>query len=381
MSDQTPAAHPSHLAQIGGQKPVKPATFPCFALAPWAIVVPFLALAAIALGKPASIAMAVLIAVVLGAAIMAAVYHAEVIAHRVGEPFGTLILAFAVTVIETSLIVSIMLSEGVGAQALARDTVFAAVMITINGIVGVCLLLGGGRHHEQGYTQSGVNHGLAILATLSVLTLVMPNFTTSEMGPFYNDKQLIFVAVDALMLYGTFVVAQTIRHRDHFLYPEEADGTHDTVPPAKAVAAGVMLVVALVAVVLLAKALSPSIEAGVAAIGAPPATVGIIIAALVLAPESLAALSAARANRVQTSLNLAIGSALATIGLTIPAVAIASMYMGLDLELGLSFKSIALLGLTLLVATMTLSTGRTTLVQGMVHLVIFSTYLFTTLVP
>lgn len=355
--------------------------FPCFALARWTIVVPFLALAAIALGKPGSIPMAVLIAVVLGAAIMAAVYHAEVIAHRVGEPFGTLILAFAVTVIETSLIVSIMLSEGIGAQALARDTVFAAVMITINGIVGVCLLLGGGRHHEQGYTQSGVNHGLAILATLSILTLVLPNFTTSQTGPFYNDKQLIFVAVDALMLYATFVVAQTIRHRDHFLYPEENDGNHETVPAAKAIAAGVMLLVALVAVVMLAKALSPSIEAGVAAIGAPPATVGIIIAALVLAPESLAALGAARANRVQTSLNLAIGSALATIGLTIPAVAIASLWMGLDLELGLSLKSIALLGLTLLVATMTLSTGRTTLVQGMVHLVIFATYLFTTLVP
>jgi Ca2+:H+ antiporter len=381
MSDQPSAAHPSHPGQNPTQSPARPATFPCFALAPWTIVVPFLALAAIALGKPGSIPMAVLIAVVLGAAIMAAVYHAEVIAHRVGEPFGTLILAFAVTVIETSLIVSIMLSEGVGAQALARDTVFAAVMITINGIVGVCLLLGGGRHHEQGYTQSGVNHGLAILATLSILTLVLPNFTTSQTGPFYNDKQLIFVAVDALVLYATFVVAQTIRHRDHFLYPEENDGSHETVPAAKAIAAGVMLLVALVAVVMLAKALSPSIEAGVAAIGAPPATVGIIIAALVLAPESLAALGAARANRVQTSLNLAIGSALATIGLTIPAVAIASLWMGLDLELGLSLKSIVLLGLTLLVATMTLSTGRTTLVQGMVHLVIFSTYLFTTLVP
>ncbi|KPH57527.1 MULTISPECIES: calcium:proton antiporter [Novosphingobium] len=359
----------------------KSATFPCFGLAPWAIAVPFLAVAAIALGKPSNVLMAASLAVVLGGAIMSAVYHAEAIAHRVGEPFGTLILAFAVTVIETSLIVSIMLSEGNGAQALARDTVIAAVMITINGIVGVCLLLGGGRHHEQGYTQSGVNHGLAILATLSVLTLVMPNYTTSQVGPFYNEKQLIFVGVVSLMLYGTFVVAQTIRHRDHFLYPEESDDGHEKVPVNKALAAGVMLLVALVAVVMLAKALSPSIEAGVAAMGAPHATVGIIIAALVLAPESLAALGAARANRVQTSLNLAIGSALATIGLTIPAVAVASMWMGLDLELGLSIKSTVLLALTLLVATLTLSTGRTTLVQGMVHLVIFATYLFTTLVP
>lgn len=357
------------------------AGFPTFGLSPWSIVVPLIALGAVALGKPSSISLAIVIAIALGGAVMAAVYHAEVIAHRVGEPFGTLILAFAVTVIETSLIVSIMLSEGHGAQSLARDTVIAAVMITINGIVGVCLLLGGGRHHEQGYTQSGVNHGLAILATLSVLTLVMPNYTTSSVGPFYNDNQLIFIAFDALMLYGVFVVAQTIWHRDHFLYPDKDQPPHETVPTAKAAAAGAMLPLTLIAVVLLAKALSPSIEAGVAAMGAPPALVGIIIAALVLAPESLAALSAARANRVQTSLNLAIGSALATIGLTIPAVAIASMSMGLDLELGLSAKSTVLLGLTLLVATMTLSTGRTTLVQGMVHLVIFATYLFTTLVP
>lgn len=359
-----------------------PARFPTFALAPWSIVTPFIALAAVALGKPSGFVLTGIAALALGSAVLAAVYHAEVIAHRVGEPFGTLILAFAVTVIETSLIVSIMLSQGASAQSLARDTVFAAVMITINGIVGICLLLGGGRHHEQGYTQSGVNYGLAILATLSVLTLVMPNYTTSQLGPFYNSKQLIFVAVVSLMLYGAFVVAQTIRHRDHFLYPEKDDAAaHHAIPTAKAIAAAVLLPAALVAVVLLAKSLSPSIEAGVAAMGAPPVMVGIIIAALVLAPESMAALTAARANRVQTSLNLAIGSALATIGLTIPAVAIASLYMGLNLELGLSLKSVVLLSLTLLVASMTLSTGRTTFVQGVVHIVIFASYLFTTLVP
>ena len=356
--------------------------FPTFGLAPWSIAVPLLALAAIALGKPSGIALTAGLAIVLGGAIMSAVYHAEAIAHRVGEPFGPLILAFAVTVIETSLIVSIMLSEGAGAQSLARDTVFAAMMITINGIVGVCLLMGGRRHHEQGYTQSGVNHGLAMVATLSILTLVLPNFTTSEPGPFYNAKQLAFVAAISLILYDTFVVAQTIRHRDHFLF-EDPDGIdhHVEVPRNKALAAGALLPLALIGVVMLAKALSPSIEAGVSAIGAPHAMVGIIIAALVLAPESFAAISAAKANRVQTSLNLAIGSALATIGLTIPAVALTSLGMGLDLELGLSMKSIVLLGLTLVVATLTLSTGRTTLVQGVVHLVIFATYLFTTLVP
>jgi Ca2+:H+ antiporter len=353
-----------------------------FGLAPWSVIVPLLGLAALLLGKPAGLALPILLGMLLGAVIMAAVYHAEILAHYLGEPFGTLVLAFAVTVIETSLIVSIMLSEGGGAQTLARDTLIAAIMITINGIVGICLLAGGRRHHEQSYTQSGVSAGLAMLATLTVLTLVLPNYTTSARGAYYSSSQLAFVAVVSLAVYVTFVVAQTIRHRDHFLHPEEDDYAHEApVTPRTALAAGAVLVMALISVVLLAKSLSPSIEAGVAAIGAPRAMVGIIIAALVLAPEGFAALRAARANRVQTSLNLAIGSALATIGLTIPAVAIAALTMGLDLELGLSMRSMVLLALTLLVASLTLGTGRTTVVQGVVHLVIFATYLFTTLVP
>lgn len=356
--------------------------FPFYGLAPWAIAVPALGIAALALGKPSGFTSAFALAVLLGGVIMAAVYHAEILAHHLGEPFGTLLLAFAVTVIETSLIVSIMLSDSGGTQALARDTLIAAIMITINGIVGVCLLIGGRRHHEQGYTQSGVSVGLAMLATLAVVTLVLPNYTTSARGAFYSATQLAFVAVVSLVVYGTFVVAQTIRHRDHFLYPEEDDHAHEApVPRAKAVAAGVALVPALVSVVLLAKALSPAIEAGVFAIGAPKAMVGIIIAALVLAPEGFAALGAARANRVQTSLNLAIGSALATIGLTIPAVAVTALVLGLDLELGLSLRGTVLLALTLFVASLTLGTGRTTVVQGVIHLVIFVTYLFTMLVP
>ncbi len=353
-----------------------------FGLAPWSVIVPVLGLAALLLGKPAGFAMPVMLGILLGGVIMAAVYHAEILTHYLGEPFGTLLLAFAVTVIETSLIVSIMLSEGGGAETLARDTLIAAIMITINGIVGICLLAGGRRHHEQSYTQSGVSAGLAMLATLTVLTLVLPNYTTSARGAYYSSSQLAFVAVVSLAVYVTFVVAQTIRHRDHFLHPEEDDHAHEApVAPRTALAAGGVLVMALISVVLLAKSLSPSIEAGVAAIGAPRAMVGIIIAALVLAPEGFAALRAARVNRVQTSLNLAIGSALATIGLTIPAVAIAALTMGLDLELGLSMRSMVLLALTLLVASLTLGTGRTTVVQGVVHLVIFATYLFTTLVP
>lgn len=362
------------------------ARFPKYGLAPWSIAVPLLGLAALALGKPSGVALVAVLALVLGAAVMAAVYHAEVLAHYLGEPFGTLLLALAVTVIETSLIVSIMLGDsangGGGTQALARDTLIAAIMITINGIVGICLLAGGRRHHEQSYTQSGVSNGLAMLATLAVLTLVLPNFTTSAGGAFYSPTQLAFVAVISLVVYATFVVAQTIRHRDHFLNPEEDDHAHEApVCRAKALAAAAMLTAALVAVVLLAKALSPSIEAGVAAVGAPRAMVGIIIAALVLAPEGFAAYRAARVNRVQTSLNLAIGSALATIGLTIPAVAVTALVMDLHLELGLSMRGTVLLALTLLVASLTLGTGRTTVVQGVIHLVIFATWLFTTLVP
>ncbi len=364
------------------------AKFPTFGLAPWSIILPLLSLPLLTLGKPLGMVITITLALVLGGAIMSAVYHAETLAHYLGEPFGTLVLALAVTVIETSLIVSIMLSEGDGgaggggAQTLARDTLIAAIMIVMNGIVGLCLLVGGRRHHEQSYNQSGVSNGLAMLATLTVLTLILPNYTISASGPFYSTNQLVFVSVVSLVIYGTFVVAQTIRHRDHFLFPGEDDHAHKApVTPAKAVAAGVLLLLALVGVVLLAKALSPSIEAGVAHMGAPRAVVGIIIAGLVLAPEGFAAVRAARANRVQTSLNLAIGSALATIGLTIPAVAVASMVIGLELELGLSMRSMVMLAVTLLVAILTLGTGRTTVVQGVIHLVLFATFLFITLVP
>lgn len=353
-------------------------------LKPWAVVLPLFAVAATFVGKPGSVPLAIACAVLLAGAIMAAVYHAEVLAHYLGEPFGTLTLALAVTIIEVSLIVSIMLGDGGGSQALARDTLMAAIMITINGIVGICLLAGGRIHHEQSYTQSGVSSGLAMLATLSVLVLILPNYTVSAPGAFYSDSQLMFVAVISLAVYATFVLAQTIRHRDHFLHQiEDADDhAHEApVPRPKALAAAGVLIVALVAVVLLAKSLSPTIEASVAAMGAPQALVGIIIAGLVLAPEGFAALNAARANRVQNSLNLAIGSALAAIGLTIPAVAAVALVLDLDLELGLSMRSAVLLALTLLVATITLSRGRTTIVQGVIHLVIFATWLFTTVVP
>lgn len=354
----------------------------------WAIAIPLLGLAASFIGAPATGIGTAIVAIILGASVLAAVYHAEVIAHRVGEPYGTLILALAVTIIEGALIVSMMLSDAEAARTLARDTVFAAIMIVLNGIIGVCLLVGGHRHSEQRYTQYGVSAGLAMLATLAGLTLVLPNFTTSEPGPVYSYKQLIFVGIVSLIIYATYVVAQTMRHRDYFLPKQSAD-----LPPEEPVDHGPqpqgiqlatvfgLLIVALVAVVLLAKALSPAIKEAVYNAGAPAATVGIIIAALVLAPEGLAAAKAARQNKLQTSLNLAMGSALATIGLTIPLVAVVSLMLGLDLELGLSAKSMTLLALTLFVSSLSLSTGKTTVIQGTVHLVIFAAFLFTTLVP
>lgn len=317
--------------------------------------------------------------------VLAAVHHAEVVAHRVGEPFGTLVLALAVTVIEVALIVSLMLAGGDTTAALARDTIFAAIMIILNGMVGLCLLAGGSRHGEQAFGLYGVNAALATLAAMSVITLILPNTTTTTAGPIYSSSQLVMIAIVSLVLYAAFVLVQTVRHRDYFLPEGQAarDEAAHAAPPSTRVAmvsAG-LLIVCLGAVVLLAKALSPTIEAAVSAAGAPKAVVGIIIAAIVLLPESLAALKAARVNRLQTSLNLALGSALASIGLTIPAVVLVSLATGWTLVLGLDAKGMVLLALSLLVATLSLGTGRTTVLQGAVHLVIFVVYLFTTIVP
>jgi Ca2+:H+ antiporter len=326
----------------------------------------------------------VLLVVGLFAGVLAAVFHAEVVAHRVGEPYGTLVLAVAVTAIEVALIVSLMIAGGEATTGLARDTVFAAVMIILNGMVGLCLLAGGTRHGEQTFGLYGVSAALATLAAISVLTMVLPNYTTTTPGPVYSDSQLGFIAIVSLVLYGTFVLVQAVRHRDYFL-PEVAEGDEDVhaAPPSAKMAwiSIALLLACLSSVVLLAKSLAPTVEAAVVGIGAPKALVGVIIAAVVLLPEGIAAYHAARANRLQTSLNLALGSALASIGLTIPAVAIVSLATGWTLSLGIDLKSTVLLALSLIVATLSLGTGRTTVMQGTVHLVIFAVYLFTTIVP
>jgi Ca2+:H+ antiporter len=315
--------------------------------------------------------------------VFGAVYHAEVVAHRTGEPFGTLVLAVAVTIIEVALIVSVMVGAPAEKAGLARDTVFAAVMIVCNGIVGLCLLWGGARHHEQGFQVHGASAALAVLAALTILTLVLPNVTTSLPGPLLATSQLIFEGIVSVVLYASFVFVQTVRHRDYFL-PVGIDDERAHAPPPSnttAVVSAILLLISLVAVVGLAKSLTPTLEIGVARLNVPKAVVGIVIAALVLLPESLAAVRAARANRLQTSLNLALGSALASIGLTIPAVAIVSIALQQPLELGLRDKDQVLLALTLLVGVITLGTGRTTVLQGIVHLVIFAVFLFFAVVP
>ncbi|MFZ6752449.1 calcium:proton antiporter [Undibacterium sp. Dicai25W] len=327
---------------------------------------------------------AIVLTVALFGGVLTAVYHAEVVAHKIGEPFGTLLLALAVTLIEVALIVSLMLSGGETTAGLARDTVFAAIMVILTGIIGLCLLFGGIRHGEQSFGLQGASTSLATLAALAVLTLVLPNFTDTVIGPYYSASQLAFIAVVSLVLYGTFVLVQTVRHRDYFL-PEVAasdEEVHAPKPSNKvAWSSAGLLIVCLVAVVLLAKALAPNLEFAVAAVGAPKALVGIIIAMIVLLPEGIAAVSAARANRLQTSINLALGSALASIGLTIPAVAVISLVTGWQLSLGIDAKSTVLLLLSLMITTISLGTGRTTIMQGTIHLVIFAVYLFTTIIP
>ncbi|MDE1182561.1 ionic transporter y4hA [Paraburkholderia sp.] len=330
-------------------------------------------------GQPVLIA---LVGAALAGAVFAGVHHAEVVAHKVGEPFGTLVLAIAVTVIEVALIVSVMLTAGPEKAGLARDTVFAAVMLVSNGIVGICLLVGGIRHREQDFRIQGASASLAVLASLSVLTLVMPNYTTTHAGPVLSPAQLAFAGVSSLVLYGVFVFVQTVRHRDYFLADAPGEDAH-AAPPSNGVTltSAIMLLVCLVAVVLLAKLLSPVVEAAVRDAGAPPAVVGIVIAALVLLPEALAAVRAARADRLQTSLNLALGSALASIGLTIPTVAGVFLVTKQPLILGIDGKETVLLFLTLVVGTLTLGTGRTTILQGAVHLSLLAAYLFLSFAP
>jgi Ca2+:H+ antiporter len=390
----------------------------------WSLAVPPLALVVLVLtwGRDLGAVLIILVCVGLGAAVIAAVHHAEVVAHRVGEPFGTLILALAVTVIEVALIVTLMASGGDKAASLARDTVFAAVMITCNGIIGLALVVGSVRHTTQQFRVHASGSALAVMTALVTLSLVLPTFTTSTPGATFSPAQLAFAGVASLTMYGMFAFVQTIRHRDYFLpvvaeetaesvadvpagslkgapagagseaveapvasdpVDDEEDGeAHAAAPSGRVALLSLgLLFLCLIAVVGLAKTVSPKLEDAVESAGAPVAVVGVLIALLVLLPETAAAVRAALRNRLQTSLNLALGSALASIGLTIPAIAVASIWLSGPLVLGLGGKEMVLFALTVVVSMLTLATGRATLLQGAVHLMIFSSFVFLAVSP
>src|ERR1700760_4660089 len=329
----------------------------------------------------AGLVFAAVLLVILFGTVVAAVHHAEMIAERIGEPFGTLLLTLSVTIIEVALIATIMLGDK-SAPALARDTVFAVVMIVCNGLVGVCIFIGGIRYSEQDVQVSGANAYLSVLFTMATITLVLPNYTFTTPGPVYSGVQLEFVSVITILLYAVFLYIQTSRHRDFFV--RQAPGLTEDSPlisGRELVLSVALLLVCLLAVVLLAKKFSLVVDAGTAAIGAPPAFAGVLVALLILLPEGVAAIAAARRNDLQKSINLALGSSLATIGLTIPAVAVAAYELDKQLVLGLPSQEMVLLALTLLLAMMTLGSGRTNILFGLVHLVVFAIFMFLVFVP
>jgi Ca2+:H+ antiporter len=307
--------------------------------------------------------------------VLSAVHHAEVVAHKVGEPYGTIILAVAVTLLEASIIVSLMLTGGAGAETYARDTLFAAVMIILNGILGISMLVGSLKFKEQTFETKSVTIALVSLVSILVLTLVLPNFTTSVSGPSYNTPQLIAVAISCIVIYASFLFTQTIRHRKYFL--AGVTGEEKAVTRMEAIISLVLLLICLGVVIVLAKNLSPVIENGVVAAGLPTALVGVAIAAVILLPEGIAAVRAAQRNQYQTSINLALGSALASIGLSIPTVVIVCTLMDLPLVLGVDKKSMVLLALSIFTVMLSLNKGRTNGLYAMVFLVNLMMYIFT----
>jgi Ca2+:H+ antiporter len=358
----------------------------------WTTLVPPAALVALAVAwvtHPEGPVGVTLVAVFLVGAVLAAVQHAEVVAHRVGDPLGSLILAVAVTVIEVALIVTLMVGDPVHGATLARDTVFAAVMLSLNGIVGFSLLVAALRHHLAVFNPEGTGSALATVITLAGLTLVLPTFTTSNPGPEFTPGQLAFAAVVSLGLYGLFVFTQTVRHRDFFLPPQaegavpadDAQDPHDVPTTRETLVSLLLLLASLVAVVGLAKVESKPLEKAVNAAGLPQELVGVVIAALVLLPEAISAVKAAADDRVQVSFNLAYGSAMASIGLTIPTIAVAKIWIDGPLVLGLQNTQIVLLVLSAIVGVLTVVPGRSKPLQGGLHLVLLATFVFVSISP
>lgn len=326
--------------------------------------------------------------VLLCGAVFAAVRHAAAIGARAGEPFGSLILAFCVTLIEVALIISIMLSDGEGADTVARDTVFSAVMIVLNGIIGVCLIVGGRLHGEQSFQLNSASAALAVLGTLAALTFVLPNYANVAIARQYTWIQLLVIGFCSLVLYGVFLFVQTVRHRNYFVDEHEIKEEEkffeapSTIPTKKITAlSGALLLLSLLAVIFLAEILSEPLDMAILGAGLPHALVGVIIATLVLLPEGISSIQAAMKNKLQQSINLVLGSALASSGMTIPIVAFVAIYTGQPLTLGLEPEQTVLLLMTLFVSTITLGTGRTTVLQGAVHLVIFIVFVLLSIAP
>ncbi|MCZ2102219.1 MAG: ionic transporter y4hA [Chitinophagales bacterium] len=315
--------------------------------------------------------------------VMSAVHHSEIVAHRVGEPYGTIILALSITIIEVSIIVSLMITGGEQYASFARDTVYAAVMLILNGIVGISLFIGGNKYHTQTFSAHSVRIALVTLISIVTFTMVLPTFTHSQAGPFYTKAQIVFEAFACLVIYIAFISAQTTKHRDYFIISEDEEKASDSNPVSlkSFIISLVFLILSLTIVVLLAKSLSHPMETVIVNYGLPKSLVGVIIAAIILLPEGIAAVNAANKDKLQTSLNLALGSAIASIGLTIPVVSIASNIWGFSLVLGLDLLSIILLAISIFTVMISLIGGRSNSVYGVVLLVNLVAYIFLTINP
>jgi Ca2+:H+ antiporter len=316
-----------------------------------------------------------LFATILGAA-MCVVRHAEHLAHRLGEPLGTLILTLAVTAIEATSISAVMM-HGKENPTLARDTLFAVIMILLNGMVGASLLLGAWRHHEQHYNLNGANTYLSVIIPLAVLGLIMPNFTQTTPGPTLSYQQEIFLALMSIALYGAFLAVQTGRHRGYFVVEGDEDAaSHEAerAAPAPWLRHALLLAAYMVPVVYLAEQLGQPIDNMIHNLHAPAALGGVVIAALVATPEAIGAVRSAMLNQLQRSMNIFLGSVLSTIGLTIPIMLVVSHVMGRPIYLGLQNSSFVMLLLTLFVSVVTFASGRTNVLQGAVHLLLFVAY-------
>ena len=351
----------------------------------WTIIIPVLAWALFFSGLVDNVFFQVVASLLLILSVMSAVHHSEIIAERVGEPYGTIILAISITVIEVSIIISLMLSEGEGAASLARDTVYAATMLILNGIVGLCLLIGSLKHYEQNFSKPSVTIALVSLISIVVFTLVFPTFTESVAGSYYSTPQLIFASIACLVIYSSFLFAQTRRYRQYFLTVGR-DENEEVAEPIKIdnktfITSLIALIASLGIVVLLAKTLSPTIETIIASYNLPKKLVGVVIAAIILLPEAIAAIIAAKNNRLQTSVNLSLGSALASIGLTIPAVSVVCILYDMPIILGLDIKAIILLGLSVFTVMLSFSSGKTNIVYGVVLLVNLFAFIFLMIYP